>query len=74
MGRSLAALPDEPRAAEDGEVLRHRRLRDRDLARELADRVLAPQKALEHPPPGRVGEGGHRLHIGHDLYKYMAIY
>ena len=69
---ALAALRHEPRLAQDGEVLRHRRPRDlRERRRDVARRVLrAPDEAEDGAAAGFGDgpEGGvHAKRVSQDL-------
>src|SRR5262245_58236270 len=53
--RALAPLGDQTRVPQDFEMLRHRRLADRQGPGDLADGPRTCDQPLEHRAPGRIG-------------------
>ena len=74
MALGVAAAGHEARPPQDAQVLRDRRLRDTEVAGELADGVGTTAESVDEPAPRRVGQCLDRLYISHNLYKYMLMY
>lgn len=58
---------NQPCLAQQPQVVRHRRLAQRERGGEFARRVVAFAEQIEQPPPGRVVERAEEdVHAGHE--------